>query len=204
MLVVRIEEFDKKKSRIILENNESYVLYKSERYKLEIEEGQEVTKEMEEEIYQILKKRAKKRCLYLLQKMDRTKQQLIERLKKDGYPSEIIEEAISYVEGFHYIDDTRYAKHYISSGSRTKSRRQLSFELEQKGVSSEIIREELEAMDIVEEDVVKEQIKKKYGRIDITEEKNKQKIFRYFCNKGFSYEKVKVAYQKYLEEFTQF
>ena len=30
MLVVRIEEFDKKKSRIILENNESYVLYKSE------------------------------------------------------------------------------------------------------------------------------------------------------------------------------
>ena len=204
MLVVRIEEFDKKKSRIILENNESYVLYKSERYKLEIEEGREVTKEMEEEIYQILKKRAKKRCLYLLQKMDRTKQQLIERLKKDGYPSEIIEEAISYVEGFHYIDDTRYAKHYISSGSRTKSRRQLSFELEQKGVSSEIIREELETMDIVEEDVVKEQIKKKYGRIDITEEKNKQKIFRYFCNKVFTYEKVKVAYKKYLEEFTQF
>ena len=63
MLVVRIEEFDKKKSRIILENNESYVLYKSERYKLAIEEGQEVTKEMGEEIYQILKKRAKKRCL---------------------------------------------------------------------------------------------------------------------------------------------
>ena len=34
--------------------------------------------------------------------------------------------------------------------------------------------------------------------------KNKLKVFRYFCNKGFSYEKVRVAYEIYMDEFTQF
>ena len=136
--------------------------------------------------------------------MDRTRAQLIDKLKEGGYPLYAIEEAIAYIESFHYIDDIRYAQNYISSGIKTKSRKQLSFELERRGVDSQIIKQELENIEVLEEDILKEQIKKKYGQLDLTIEKNKLKVFRYFCNKGFSYEKVRVAYEIYMDEFTQF
>ena len=204
MLVLKIEQLDKKKSKVMLENGESYILYKSEIYQLNIEEGNEYTDEMEKGVQQVLVKRAKKRCLYLLQKMDRTRAQLIDKLKEGGYPLYAIEEAIAYIESFHYIDDIRYAQNYISSGIKTKSRKQLSFELERRGVDSQIIKQELENIEVSEEDILKEQIKKKYGQLDLTIEKNKLKVFRYFCNKGFSYEKVRVAYEIYMDEFTQF
>ena len=60
---------------------------------------------------EIVGKRAKKRALFLLERMDRTELQLCEKLRQNGYPEECVAAAVEYVKQYHYIDDLRYAKH---------------------------------------------------------------------------------------------
>ena len=47
-----------------------------------------------------LLKKAKLRAMYLLNICDRTEAELREKLKKNEYPREIIEQAIQYVKSF--------------------------------------------------------------------------------------------------------
>lgn len=63
--------------------------------------------------------------LYLLRSMDRTEQQLRQKLKEGDYPEEIIDIAIAYVQKLHYQDDRRYASNYVDYRKKNKSRLQL-------------------------------------------------------------------------------
>ena len=88
--------------------------------------------------------RAKKRALYLLERMDRTEQQLREKLKSSDYPEEVIEEAIEYVKSFHYLDDERYAENFTRYKKENMSRQQIKQKLMLKGVSKDIIQNAIE------------------------------------------------------------
>ena len=76
--------------------------------------------------------------------MDRTEQGLYRKLAESEYPEELIFDAIEYVKKYHYIDDMRYARNYISYRQGSKSRRRLQQELMQKGVPKEITEQALE------------------------------------------------------------
>ena len=45
-----------------------------------------------------------------------------------------IEEAVSYVESFHYIDDRAYVEQYLAGSGAKKGKRQSLYALAQKGV----------------------------------------------------------------------
>ena len=60
---------------------------------------------------------AKKKAMSLLKYMDRTEWQLRDKLSLKGFSEEAIEEAIEYVKSFHYLDDYRYAVHFLSASS---------------------------------------------------------------------------------------
>ena len=68
----------------------------------------------------------KKRALHLLERKDYSKRELVERLQKDGYEIELIEEIIAYVDSFHYLDDVRVAGAYIRVRKHQKSKRELA------------------------------------------------------------------------------
>ena len=84
-------------------------------------------------------KEAKKKALYLLEKQDRTEYQLLEKLAEKGFAEDVAMEALQYVKAFHYVDDERYARQYVSYRQHTKSRRQLTMDLLRKGVDKEVI-----------------------------------------------------------------
>jgi len=67
--------------------------------------------------------------------------QLRTKLQQGYYPPEIIEQAIEYVAGFHYIDDLRYAVDYITYHENSRSRRRIEQDLQGKGISSATIEE---------------------------------------------------------------
>ena len=77
-----------------------------------------------------LSKRAKLRCMHLLERRDYTEKQLRDKLRlgKTQYPPEIIDEAIAYVKAYHYVDDARYARQYVECMKVKKSRRQIEQE----------------------------------------------------------------------------
>ena len=72
MQVIQILELDRKRVRIRLEDGCEFALYKGEKRQYDLQEGGELSQEQFEDIRrEILIKRARKRVMHLLEKMDR-------------------------------------------------------------------------------------------------------------------------------------
>ena len=140
-------------------------------------------------------RRAKLRALHLLTAMDRTEANLREKLEV-SYCMEAVEAAIDYVKSFGYLDDERYARVYIESKSRTKSRRQIEQELiYKKGLSKEIVRRGFENAQIEDVSEVISMYMRKKGIIPgCCDYEQKQKFFAYMMRKGFQIEDLKTVF----------
>ena len=109
---------------------------------------------------------ARRKALRLLEHMDRTESGLADRLKQAGFSEKAAEDAVSYVRELGYINDERYAFHYIMYRIHNKSRQKIFQELQQKGVARQTIQaaweeaEELETPD--EHALLVSLIEKKY------------------------------------------
>ena len=68
--------------------------------------------------------RAKRRALHILERSDRTEQELRDKLAKNYLP-EVVDAAVEYVKSYHYIDDHRYAVNYLNSRGKVRSSRQV-------------------------------------------------------------------------------
>lgn len=145
------------------------------------------------------KKKAKLDAMLMLQRMDRTEEQLKRKLQEKGYSKEAQECAIDYVKSYHYIDDVRYASRYIEQNQNRKGKRLIKAELEQKGVDRSIIEYCMEDADDCEWDAVTELIKKKTKGQVPQNEKEWQRLYAYCCRRGFSFHTVKSAIQRWIE-----
>ena len=196
MIVTDIVELTKSRSRIYLDGEFAFVLYKGELRLYHIVKGEELTESDYEEILNtVLKKRAKKRCLMLLQKKDYTEEELRRKLRDGEYPADCIEEAIEYVKSYRYVDDYRYCMSYISCYGDTCSRQQILSRLLAKGVDKKCILQAYEeAMDkgdvLSEEELIYAVLTKKHFDISTADSKARQKMYRHLLYKGFSAEGV--------------
>lgn len=131
--------------------------------------------------------RAKKRALYLLTDMDRTESQLYEKLKKTGYSEDVISKAIAYVKGYGYIDDERYAEHYLDIMKESRSRMRIRMDLEKKGISKELIDQTFEKYgDYDERPLIRCLAVKKMKTLPLDNRKNVQKMAAFLGRRGFS------------------
>ncbi len=136
MIVTKLEPMTKKKYKVYLEEQFAFVLYKGELSRYMIQEDRDLSQEVIEKIKsEILTKRAKLRAMHLLNRMDRTEEQLRTKLKQDLYPEDIVEAAIQYVKSFGYIGDTDYAKRFVESRQNSKSKLEIKMALLQIGIS---------------------------------------------------------------------
>lgn len=193
MLITQISELDKKRMMIRTDEAVSFVLYKGEVRKLALKEGEELPAEVYEEIRsEILIKRARKRAMFLLEKMDRTESQLRDKLRQGFYAEDIIEDAISYVKGYHYIDDTRYARNYVRYQKERKSKRQIKADLLQKGVDRDVIDSAMESEyeAEAEQELILKWIEKRHYSMENSDRKEKQKMYQFLMRKGFRSEDI--------------
>jgi len=130
--------------------------------------------------------RAKKRALYLLERMDRTEHQLREKLKASDYPEEVVEEAIAYVKSYHYIDDERYAETFTRYKKDKMSRQQIKQKLIQKGVSRDLIDSAIEDEYDVDESVhIRNLLEKKHFSYEQADEGEFRRVYSYLLRRGF-------------------
>ena len=128
--ISEIEKLSSGRYYISLDDGLQFPLYGKEMGKYGIEVNEVLSEEAYLEIMlELLPARAKKKALHLLERMDRTEQQLRTKLTEGGYPSEIVEQTLEYVKGFHYIDDVRYARTYMEYRKTGRSLRQMEREL---------------------------------------------------------------------------
>ena len=199
MTVTAIVPVDKRKCKVFLGEDFAFVLYKSEAARFHIEEENDLSEQTYEKIKEeILLKRARDRALYLLQSQGRTKAEMIQKLQKDGYPDDVIREVMSFLEEYHFVDDSSYTENYIHVNKCRKSPRQIVFELQQKGVDKDTISRMLEEAPINEDDTVRVLVKKKTGGQIPADWKERQKLAAFLGRKGFSFDVI----QRVLREST--
>ena len=191
MIVKAVVPVDKRKCKVFLEGDFAFVLYKSEAARFHIEEGNDLpakTYEMIEE--EILLKRARDRALYLLQSQGRTQAEMIKKLKDVGYSQSVTERVLSFLQEYHFINDNAYTETYIHVNKGRKSKRQITYELQQKGVDRDQIRQMLEENPVDEEETVRALLKKKTGGRIPEDKKEIQKLAAFLGRKGFSFEVI--------------
>ena len=201
MLVTKIEPVTRSKSRIYVDERRWCTLYNKELYRYSLREGQPVSDGVYGEIMgEVLTKRVKRRVLYLLRSMDRTEQQLRQKLKEGDYPEEIIDIAIAYVQKLHYQDDRRYASNYVDYRKKNKSRLQLKQELYCKGIPADMTKEILEEYSSDEErEAIRGWLRRKgYDPAEATPE-SQRKMYGFLMRKGFRMEDVLAAMR--MEQF---
>lgn len=188
MTVTQIEPLGKNRSRVYIDEQLAFVLYRGELSRYGIREGTELPAHVYQEIVeQVLDKRAKLRCLNLLKSMDRTEQQLRQKLRQGDYPEEIIDRAIDYVKGYRYVDDEGYASRYIDYRNDSKSRQQITQELLRKGISKEIINQVYEGKEPADETaMIQKWVKKKKVDLETATLQERQKLYQFLVRKGFS------------------
>lgn len=196
MRQVGIEPVTKTKFRIYLDGQFAFVLYKSELSSCHLKDGEAVTEDQIETILsEIVLKRAKRKAMSLLQSMDRTESELRDRLLRQDFPEETVDQAVRYVKSFGYVDDRRYAESFILSRKGRKSRREIYAELSRKKIDGEIVDEMMERC--YEEsdsgEALRHLLRKKHYDPSRASVEEKQKLYAYLARKGFSYGEIKKA-----------
>ena len=199
-IVTKIEEYDKKRCKIYIDEEFAFLLYKGELSEYEVIQGKNITEDMYHKLMEeVLTKRAKKRCLNLLEKKNYTEYKLREKLREGLYPTEIEDEAIAYVKSFHYIDDYRYACDYIFYHKESETKKKIEEKLRIKGIQQPILQQafadsydEGEELQIELQQAYKLLEKKHFDRENM-DWKEQQKIYAYLLRKGISNAAIKSA-----------
>lgn len=134
---------------------------------------------------------AKKKAMSLLQHMDRTEWELRDKLEKKGFSQSAIDEAVEYVRSFHYIDDQRYATHFVEIHCQQRSIQRLKQDLYKRHVPEEYIDIALDAIDWDDSAALREAVRKLTKGEDDFSYEEKQKMAMKLCRKGFRIHDVK-------------
>ena len=199
MIVTGLEELTKSRSRVSIDGEFAFVLYKDELRHFHLQIGEELREKDYETIMQeILPKRAKLRAMNLLLKKDYTTAKLRDKLLLGGYPEKIVEEALEYVASFHYVDDLRFALDFIRCHQEDRTRLRMEQDLRGKGIGGDVISQAFLAWEeeggAQDEAVMIRKLFRKRGfnpETATTSEQNRE--YAFLMRKGFSSDSVRNA-----------
>ena len=97
--VVRIEPY-KNRNKVVLDNEEKFLLYKGDIRKFKLESNQEISKATYNEIKQLLYERGKERALYILDKTFKTEKQIKDKLIQGMYPEDVIKRILEFLKKY--------------------------------------------------------------------------------------------------------
>ena len=148
-------------------------------------------------------RKAVRHALYLLEHRDFSKKELSKRLEEKGYDEECSLAAAEKIAEMGYINDRRYAERLVERKKNKVGLQQIRYELAKAGICREELDDVL-AETYAESDgvdaVVKELRRKLKGKtVDPDDRKAMSKLFNSFRAKGFDFETIKDAYEKYCE-----
>lgn len=199
MKVTGVEELSKSRSKVFIDGELAFVLYRGELRTYGIRGGAELEQADYDAIMgEVLPKRAKLRAMNLLTKREYTEQQLQRKLTDGFYPPEVIDEALAYVAGFHYTDDLRYAVTFITDHEATRSRRRIEQDLTRRGIDRRTLEAawaewESDGGTQDEAAMIRALLSKKGYDPEHADIAEKRRIYAFLMRKGYSAEAVRRA-----------
>ena len=191
MIVTKLLPVTKGRSKVYIDEMYYFALYSKEISQYKIKEGQPVQQELVDHILcEVILKRAKLRAMHLLEKQERTIADVRNKLATSYYREDIIDQVISFLEEYHYVDDLRYCRQYIAYKKMAYSMRQIQYKLLEKGSAKDIIMCALEEdKDEGEEwQLLEKTLEKKLRGKDTTDWQRSDwnKIYQFLMRKGFA------------------
>ena len=169
MTVDRLEPLDKQRSKVFVDGDFAFVLYRGEIRRYHLEEGAE---------------------LHYIERQPRTTWETAKKLRESLYPEEIIRKTLDFLCRYHYLDDEAYVRNYLDVGGMKKSRAEVFQFLSRKGIPRELMKTVYEeACPDTKEAIRRILIKRRYDPESATEEE-KRKTAAYLIRRGFSYDEV--------------
>lgn len=146
--------------------------------------------------------KARDKALYYLQFSGKTESEMRKKLAEQGFSPASVENAVQFLLQYRYLNDGDYTLRYLEKNGKRKSRKQIVYELRQKGVAPDVIENAFEDMPVDEEAQILTLLeKKRYTGKDATREE-RQKISGFLARKGFSYEAIASALIHYARKDT--
>lgn len=199
MWISRIEASKGKRFRVYSDDTFLFALYTKELNRFHVRENMELEDTVIHCIREeIVWKRAKERALYLLERSALSTAVLKEKLRKNDYPADIVERVVEFLNQYHYLDDNAYVELYVHTYANSKSKRQIAYDLRNKGIAKEVIDACFERLEFSEEACLDRQLQKYIKGKDLQDYKVRQKVFRYFYNKGFATGLIETALKQYV------
>lgn len=197
-IITGYQSLGKGRVELCLNEKIKFWLYAGEARKLSLKEGQELSEEQYQYIlHEIIGKRAIKRAMHLLERQEKTEHQLREKLLQNAYPTEAVEDAISYLKRYHYLDDERYARTFIRYHQEKRSKMRLKTDLMRRGVTKEVIELCLEEeFDSDEQEKIRELMEKKRFLADTADDAQFRKMYQFLMRRGFKSQDILRAMKK--------
>ncbi len=168
-----------------------------------IKEGRELSrKDIENLLLDSKFSKARDTALGILSRKNITSFELVQKLSEKDYEPIVIHEVTQELKSLGYIDDEAYASMYMEYClEKVWGKRKIQYEMQQKGLSKEIIENSLSSYNealILEK--MTEIIKYKYSHLCLAESKDRAKISRYFAARGFDFSLINTAISMAAEE----
>ncbi len=143
---------------------------------------------------------AKDYALNLISFRDRSEKEIREKIIKKGYSEEECEDAIAFCREYGYINDERFADHFVHDSVELKKlgKSRIKQEMRLKGIDEKVIEQALSFV-TDEKEMIKSEINRRFKNLDFTDKKVKNKVFGYFARRGFKAHDILSAME--VEEF---
>lgn len=148
--------------------------------------------------YEKGKMKPKEYCIYLLSKREYSIKEIRNKLKAREHSEDEINETIEWLQENKFQSDEDYASMRVRSKKATLGNMRLKYELSLKGISEDIIKQQLAELPSEENRVYA--ILKQKNISKNMEIKEKQKIYRQLAGKGFSFDNINKAWNKILKK----
>lgn len=131
-----------------------------------------------------------------------SEKELFSKLIAKGFDEDIINIAIDELKSIGYLNDMIYAQKFVYERIKLKpkSKRVLTMELENKGISKDIIETVLNDIDYDEDVVIERLVRKKFGKYDLNDSKIIKKAYSFLMHRGFNFENIKNVINKMTKE----
>jgi len=163
--------------------------------KYNIREGRSIEEEVLERAKQDdTVKYAKEQAMQYVAYAPRSKRQVRKRLEQKGIDAESIDQAVSTMEHYGYIDDGFYVQEMARSYKKKLGAQAIRQKLLQNGVADKVIAQHLQIPESEQLAAAKEYVHKsaaKYARIE--PQKAKQRLYAALQRRGFSPEVIRSA-----------
>lgn len=191
MIITAVEKNKKYKDRlsVFIDGKFAFTISEEEFISMNLYEDSDLTEETVDYIKNTLNFReAKSRAVRYLSLKIRTGQEVVKKLRDEGFDNDCVDGVVNELKAIGYINDKLYAQKYVYDRNKLKplSKKLMKRELVTRGISESIADEVLDDWKVEDFAVAESLLKKKFGKYDLRDAKIMKKAMMFLMHRGFS------------------